>query len=127
MATDSWKRIANAGDSTTASLYQAPAVQTTMPGTPISDERAIDGDEGVAELAEHYAMSFAAVQKRVAILERAGLVSKHRIGRQKVVRANFEGAASGGAPARWLRRAVWRERGGRTKELINESPKESDR
>ena len=34
--------------------------------------RAIDGEEGVAELASHYAMSFAAVQKHVAILERAG-------------------------------------------------------
>jgi len=53
--------------------------------------RAIDGEEGVAELASHYPMSFAAVQKHVAILERAGLVSKDRIGRRKVVRTNFEG------------------------------------
>jgi DNA-binding transcriptional ArsR family regulator len=53
--------------------------------------RAIDGEEGVAELAEHYPMSFAAVQKHVAILERAGLVTKERIGRRKVVRTNAEG------------------------------------
>ena len=53
--------------------------------------RAIDGDEGVAELASHYPMSFAAVQKHVAILERAGLVTKQRIGRRKVVRTNLEG------------------------------------
>jgi DNA-binding transcriptional ArsR family regulator len=52
--------------------------------------RAIDGEEGVAELASHYAMSFAAVQKHVAILERAGLVTKVRIGRRKVVRTNRE-------------------------------------
>jgi DNA-binding transcriptional ArsR family regulator len=52
--------------------------------------RAIDGREGVAELAEHYPMSFAAVQKHVAILERAGLVTKVRIGRRKVVRADLE-------------------------------------
>jgi DNA-binding transcriptional ArsR family regulator len=52
--------------------------------------RAIDGGEGVAELAGHYPMSFAAVQKHVAILERAGLVSKVRIGRRKVVRTNVE-------------------------------------
>ena len=32
--------------------------------------RAIDGEQGVAELANHYPMSFAAVQKHVAILER---------------------------------------------------------
>jgi DNA-binding transcriptional ArsR family regulator len=55
--------------------------------------RAIDGDEGVAELAGHYPMSFAAVQKHVAILERAGLVTKRRIGRRKVVRTNAAGLA----------------------------------
>jgi DNA-binding transcriptional ArsR family regulator len=53
--------------------------------------RAIDGEEGVAELASHYPVSFAAVQKHVAVLERAGLVRKHRIGRRKVVRTNPEG------------------------------------
>ena len=52
--------------------------------------RAIDGEEGVAELAGHYSMSFAAVQKHVAILERAGLVTKVRVGRRKVVRTNRE-------------------------------------
>jgi len=52
--------------------------------------RAIDGAEGVAELADHYPMSFAAVQKHVAILERAGLVSKRRIGRRKVVQTNLQ-------------------------------------
>jgi DNA-binding transcriptional ArsR family regulator len=52
--------------------------------------RAIDAEEGVAELASHYPMSFAAVQKHVAILERAGLVTKRRVGRRKVVRTNFE-------------------------------------
>jgi DNA-binding transcriptional ArsR family regulator len=53
--------------------------------------RAIDGEEGVAELAEHYPMSFAAVQKHVAILERAGLVTKQRRGRRKVVRTQVLG------------------------------------
>jgi len=53
--------------------------------------RAIDGQEGVAELAEHYSMSFAAVQKHVAVLERAGLITKQRAGRRKVVRTNLEG------------------------------------
>jgi len=53
--------------------------------------RAIDGEEGVAELAGHYPMSFAAVQKHVAVLERAGLVTKRRSGRRKVVRTHLEG------------------------------------
>src|SRR5205814_10248904 len=52
--------------------------------------RAIDADEGIVELARHYPMSFAAVQKHIAILERAGLVTKQRIGRRKIVRTDLE-------------------------------------
>ena len=48
--------------------------------------RAIGGHEGIVELAGHYPMSFAAVQKHVAVLERAGLVVKHRRGREQRVR-----------------------------------------
>jgi len=51
--------------------------------------RAIDSEEGIVELASHYPMSFAAVQKHVAILERAGLITKERVGRRKVVRTNL--------------------------------------
>src|SRR4249920_1348767 len=51
--------------------------------------RALGGNEGVAELAGHYPMSFAAVQKHVAVLERAGLVTKQRTGRRKVVRTDM--------------------------------------
>jgi len=53
--------------------------------------RALAGSEGVSELAAHYSMSFAAVQKHIAVLERAGLVTKDRTGRRKVVRTNVEG------------------------------------
>nr|WP_274387680.1 metalloregulator ArsR/SmtB family transcription factor [Salsipaludibacter albus] len=53
--------------------------------------RAVDGQEGISELAAHYPMSFAAVQKHVAILTDAGLVTKQRQGRRKVVRTNREG------------------------------------
>src|SRR2546428_2798763 len=52
--------------------------------------RAISAEEGVVELASHYPMSFAAVQKHVAVLERAGLITKQRIGRRRVVRTNLE-------------------------------------
>ena len=88
--------------------------------------RAIDGSEGVAELAEHYPMSFAAVQKHVAILERAGLVSKHRIGRRKVVRTNLEALR---VARRLLDRYenLWRERVERMDQLISGSPREVDR
>src|SRR5919205_1230265 len=52
--------------------------------------RAFTAEEGILELASHYPMSFAAAQKHIAILERAGLVTKQRIGRRKVVRTNLE-------------------------------------
>ena len=55
--------------------------------------RAMVGNEGVSELAEHYPISFAAVQKHVAVLERAGLVSKHRVGRRKLVTTECEALA----------------------------------
>ena len=51
--------------------------------------RAIDGAEGVAELAGHYPMSFAAVQKHVAVLERADLITKHQRGRERIVRGRI--------------------------------------
>src|SRR2546425_9873510 len=88
--------------------------------------RAIDGQEGVAELAAHYPMSFAAVQKHVAMLERAGLVSKHRIGRRKVVRTNVEGLRVARRPLDRYE-DLWRERLERMNQLISESPKEADR
>jgi DNA-binding transcriptional ArsR family regulator len=79
--------------------------------------RAIAGNEGVAELALHYPMSFAAVQKHVAVLERAGLVSKERNGRRKVVRTNIERL---GVARRLLDRyeELWRGRLDRMAELI---------
>ena len=45
----------------------------------------------VSALADSYAMSFAAVQKHVAVLERAGLVSKERRGRERLVRGDVDG------------------------------------
>jgi DNA-binding transcriptional ArsR family regulator len=82
--------------------------------------RAIDAQEGVAELADHYPMSFAAVQKHIAVLERAGLVTKQRIGRRKVVRTNVEGLR---AAQRLLDRyeELWRGRIDRMTNLINET------
>ena len=88
--------------------------------------RAIDGEEGVAELAGHYPMSFAAVQKHVAILERAGLVTKQRIGRRKVVRTNVEGLRMA---RRLLDRyeEMWRGRIDRMTALVAETRKEKHR
>jgi DNA-binding transcriptional ArsR family regulator len=50
--------------------------------------RSLLGEETVSQLAQDYAMSFAAVQKHVAVLERAGLVTKEPHGRERLVRGN---------------------------------------
>lgn len=47
--------------------------------------RSVRGEASVSRLAEAYPMSFAAVQKHVAVLERAGLVTKVRRGREQLV------------------------------------------
>lgn len=52
--------------------------------------RVMDAEASVTELAARYDMSFAAVQKHVAVLERAGLVTKHRDGRTQRVAGNPE-------------------------------------
>ncbi len=82
--------------------------------------RARAGEEGGVELAAHYPMSFAAVQKHVAVLERAGLVTKERIGRRKVVRSNVEAIR---AAQRMLDRyeQLWRERIERMEQLLVET------
>jgi DNA-binding transcriptional ArsR family regulator len=45
-------------------------------------------EPSVSRLAQAYPMSFAAVQKHVAVLERAGLVVKVRRGREQLVRTD---------------------------------------
>jgi DNA-binding transcriptional ArsR family regulator len=52
--------------------------------------RTLAGGANVTELAADYAMSFAAVQKHIAVLEGAGLVTKQRRGRERVVRGDVE-------------------------------------
>ncbi|MDQ4133085.1 MAG: helix-turn-helix domain-containing protein [Actinomycetota bacterium] len=48
--------------------------------------RTLGSERSVSELARLYPMSFAAVQKHVAVLTDAGLVSKYRRGREQLVR-----------------------------------------
>jgi DNA-binding transcriptional ArsR family regulator len=87
--------------------------------------RALDGTEGVVELARHYPMSFAAVQKHVAVLERAGLVTKARDGRRKVVRTDIERLRMArGLLDRY--EALWRGRVERMTDLIRNT-EETDR
>lgn len=52
--------------------------------------RTLEGQHNVSALARRYPMSFAAVQKHVAVLEGAGLVIKQRNGREQLVRGNVD-------------------------------------
>jgi DNA-binding transcriptional ArsR family regulator len=52
--------------------------------------RSSSGELSVSRLAEAYPISFAAVQKHVAVLERAGLVTKERRGREQLVHTDTE-------------------------------------
>ncbi len=52
--------------------------------------RTLAGEASVSQLAAAYDMSFAAVQKHVAVLEGAGLVTKRPYGRERVVRGSPE-------------------------------------
>jgi len=64
-------------------------------------------------------MSFAAVQKHVAVLERASLVSKEKRGREQIVRANHDGLQR----ARRLLdeyEVIWRQRADRIADLLAE-------
>jgi DNA-binding transcriptional ArsR family regulator len=52
--------------------------------------RSVAGELSVSQLARSYPMSFAAVQKHVAVLEEADLITKKRRGREQLVRTNPE-------------------------------------
>jgi DNA-binding transcriptional ArsR family regulator len=77
------------------------------------------GEYSVSGLAALYAMSFAAVQKHVAVLERASLVTKEKRGREQIVRGNHEGLEK----ARRLLdeyEAIWRHRVAQIADILAE-------
>jgi DNA-binding transcriptional ArsR family regulator len=71
----------------------------------------------VSKLADTYPMSFAAVQKHVAVLERAGLVTKRRRGREQLVEAAPEAIADAKRTLDDFEK-VWRGRVERMSELL---------
>lgn len=66
-------------------------------------------ESSVSSLASRYDMSFAAVQKHVAVLEAAGLVTKRPQGRERLVRGNPEQLSRARALLQQLER-LWTER-----------------
>jgi DNA-binding transcriptional ArsR family regulator len=79
--------------------------------------RVLRGEHSVSALAAHHEMSFAAVQKHVAVLERAGLLVKRRIGRQQLARGDVEAVRSVASMLGELE-SIWRGRIGRIDELL---------
>lgn len=79
--------------------------------------RVLRREASVTALADAYAMSFAAVQKHVAVLERAHLVVKQRRGREQIVHADV---ATIRAAARLLDqyKELWRGRVDRIEDLL---------
>ena len=78
--------------------------------------RALDGAHSVSALARRYPVSFA-VQKHVAVLEGAGLVTKTRHGREQLVRTNVDTIQLARRLLDQLE-ADWRDRIGRIDEIL---------
>jgi DNA-binding transcriptional ArsR family regulator len=83
--------------------------------------RSIEGELSVSRLAEAYPMSFAAVQKHVAVLERVGLVVKERRGREQLVTTDRHAVARARRALDELE-ATWRGRVERMSDLLAEVP-----
>ena len=85
--------------------------------------RVLREEASVSALAARYAMSFAAVQKHVAVLERASLVTKERRGREQLVHGAVDTVR---AAARLLEQyeEIWRGRIERIDALLAADPHE---
>lgn len=81
--------------------------------------RSLQAEHSVSALAHLYPMSFAAVQKHVAVLERADLVTKRRRGREQLVRGNVLTIRNACGQLEQFER-VWRSRVGRMDEILTE-------
>ena len=69
----------------------------------------LQGEHSVTELARRYPMSFAAVQKHVAVLERADLITKHQRGRERIVCGRIDAVRDVNRLLDELE-AIWRDR-----------------
>ncbi len=79
--------------------------------------RSLVQEHSVTALAGFYDMSFAAVQKHVAVLERAGLLAKRRRGREAMAHGRVEAVRSAAALLGDLEK-LWRARIARIDDLL---------
>ena len=82
--------------------------------------RVLSEGQSISALAANYDMSFAAVQKHVAVLERSGLLVKQRRGREQHARGDVEAVRSVAILLDELEQ-VWRDRIDRIDELLKDS------
>jgi DNA-binding transcriptional ArsR family regulator len=81
--------------------------------------RCVADEPSVSRLARGFPMSFAAVQKHVAVLERAGLVIKERHGREQLVHTDA-GAVARARQALDELEATWRGRVARMSTVLDQ-------
>jgi DNA-binding transcriptional ArsR family regulator len=86
--------------------------------------RSVRGELSVSRLADAYPISFAAVQKHVTVLERAGLVTKQRRGREQLVRTNPDAVGRARQALDQLE-AAWRSRVDRMSRLLAQDSKQN--
>jgi len=79
----------------------------------------LDRERSVSELGRLYPISLTAVQKHVEVLVDAGLVSKHRSGREQLVRGEIEQLRRAHQLLDELE-ALWRARLERFEDVLNE-------
>jgi DNA-binding transcriptional ArsR family regulator len=82
--------------------------------------RVMTTEQSISQLAQHYNMSFAAVHKHVAVLERASLVTKERRGREQIVRGRVE-TLRGASQLLNTYEEIWRHRANQMDALLSET------
>ena len=87
--------------------------------------RVLAGEHSVSALALKYDVSFAAVQKHVAVLEKAGLLTKRRRGREQLASGDVAAVRSVAAMLTELEQ-IWRGRIARIDEVLATDPPKED-
>jgi DNA-binding transcriptional ArsR family regulator len=87
--------------------------------------RVLVGEHSVSDLAVKYEMSFAAVQKHVVVLEKSGLLTKRRSGREQLASGDVAAVRSVASMLTELEQE-WRGRIARIDELISSDSTQED-
>lgn len=88
--------------------------------------RVLAGEHSVSALAKNYDQSFASVQKHVVVLERAGLITKRRNGRERLARGEVDAVRSVASMLAELE-DIWRGRIARIDDLLAQDQRPDQR